>query len=199
MQASSTDVRIVSIHAGLEFLPAPSPHQVRLAELCLASGANLTCFHHAHVCSGVGRDGRRVVLYGIGKYAFPDPSSVIHPRLRRASALRMNAAVWRVRLDASGRIHSEVSVSAIARDEEGFPVQASSGETLRLRQHVDRCSRRLAAAGSLAGWRWREMLRPAYVGLNLDAYRDLARRIGVRAMLRRLAEGIQAQFGGKGE
>lgn len=47
------DVVVVSIHAGTEFLSAPSPMQLSLSELCIEEGVTVVNFHHAHCVSGI--------------------------------------------------------------------------------------------------------------------------------------------------
>jgi len=182
-----TDIVLVSIHSGQEFLPVPSPRQRQLAELCLEEGARLVSFHHAHCVSGVRSDSRGIVLFGTGNYLFPRGDTP-----SRFSAFQESAA-WRVSLDTSRRKVQEIVIQPILIGVDGLPRKASESESGRILGRIKRCSDRICA-GRLRWWRLREMMKPVYLWMNMVNYVDIARRNGVRASLRMLVEGMRAQL-----
>ncbi len=182
-----TAVVLVSIHGGQEFLPVPSPQQRRLADLCLDEGARVVSFHHAHCVSGWRWDHRGVTLFGTGNYLFPwgdTPSSY--------SAFRESAA-WRVILDPSRPETERLEIRPILIGEDGLPREASAVDAARILGRIRRYSDRIRAE-KLGWWRVREMMRPVYLWMNMTNYADIARRNGIRASLRLLAEGIRTQM-----
>ena len=63
-----SDVVIVSLHWGEEFIDRPSPDDVRLAHAIVDGGADLIIGHHPHVLRGVERRGRGWIVYSLGNF-----------------------------------------------------------------------------------------------------------------------------------
>jgi poly-gamma-glutamate synthesis protein (capsule biosynthesis protein) len=70
MATSLTDVVVVILHSGYEFIEQPSPEQIELARAAIDAGASLVIGHHSHLLQGVEfyKDG--VIVYGLGNFAF---------------------------------------------------------------------------------------------------------------------------------
>ena len=66
------DSVIVSVHAGVEDSPWPSPHIRELYHSFIDAGANVVHGHHAHVPQGYEAYGEGVIFYGMGNFAI-DP------------------------------------------------------------------------------------------------------------------------------
>lgn len=70
---ASCDFLVVFLHAGHEFIGAPSP---RIRESCRAladAGADAVVAHHPHVIQGVERRGEALIAYSLGNLVFDSP------------------------------------------------------------------------------------------------------------------------------
>ena len=75
-----SDVVIVLLHSGYEYVEPPSPAQMLAAQAAVDAGADLVIGHHAHVLQGVEFRGNSVIAYGLGNFAFEidgDPTTTI--------------------------------------------------------------------------------------------------------------------------
>jgi poly-gamma-glutamate synthesis protein (capsule biosynthesis protein) len=70
LRNDSSDVRIVSLHWGDEYVTTPSPEQRRLARLLVEAGATLVLGHHPHVLQPVEEIGSSLVAYSLGNFLF---------------------------------------------------------------------------------------------------------------------------------
>jgi poly-gamma-glutamate synthesis protein (capsule biosynthesis protein) len=75
-----SDIVIVLLHSGYEYVEQPSPEQSAAAKAAIDAGADLIIGHHAHVLQGLEfyKDG--VIVYGLGNFAFDidgDPNTGI--------------------------------------------------------------------------------------------------------------------------
>jgi poly-gamma-glutamate synthesis protein (capsule biosynthesis protein) len=102
-----SDLVIVLLHSGYEYVPQPSPPQVTAARSAIEAGADLVLGHHAHIIQPVEFHPQGVIAYGLGNFVFEDagpPESVL-----------LN--VW---LDAQGV--REMQFIPVQLDEQGRPV-----------------------------------------------------------------------------
>jgi poly-gamma-glutamate synthesis protein (capsule biosynthesis protein) len=102
-----SDLVIVLLHSGYEYVPQPSPPQVTAARSAIEAGADLVLGHHAHIIQPVEFHPQGVIAYGLGNFVFEDagpPESVL-----------LN--VW---LDAQGV--RELQFIPVQLDEQGRPV-----------------------------------------------------------------------------
>lgn len=63
-----TDVVVVSVHWGDEFIQEPAPREVLLARRLADAGAALVIGHHPHVLRGIERRGRSCIAYSLGNF-----------------------------------------------------------------------------------------------------------------------------------
>lgn len=68
--ASKADLVIVSLHADLEFSPAPGRWRQRLSRWLVDQGAHLIIQHHPHVLQGVERYRGGLIAYSLGNFIF---------------------------------------------------------------------------------------------------------------------------------
>lgn len=181
------DCLIVSIHCGQEFLPVPSQRQVQLADLCLAEGASVVSFHHAHCLSGMRRDERGVVLFGTGNYLFPRGDTPA------AYTAYQEGAAFCATIDRAGGAVQGLDVRPVVLSPEGWPVSAPASRGTAILDKIGRYSRRIER-GRLESWRLMEMARPVYLWMNAVNYLDIARRHGVRASLAAVVDGVRANI-----
>jgi poly-gamma-glutamate synthesis protein (capsule biosynthesis protein) len=64
------DIVIVSLHAGTEYVDAPSAVQRQLGRAAADAGAALVLGHHPHVLQGWERYGSSVIVYSLGNFVF---------------------------------------------------------------------------------------------------------------------------------
>jgi poly-gamma-glutamate synthesis protein (capsule biosynthesis protein) len=64
------DVAIVSMHAGLEYSPAPNGQQKEFAQAAIDAGARIVVGHHPHVTQPWERYGSGVIYYSLGNLVF---------------------------------------------------------------------------------------------------------------------------------
>lgn len=65
-----TDVVIVSMHNGIEYMPKPSRNQVEFAHAAIDAGAALVIGHHPHVVQPVEVYRGREIFYSLGNFVF---------------------------------------------------------------------------------------------------------------------------------
>lgn len=65
-----SDVLIVSIHAGEEYIKDPSSFQVNFSRLAIDSGADIVIGHHAHVTQKSEEYNGGYIFYGLGNFVF---------------------------------------------------------------------------------------------------------------------------------
>ncbi len=77
---AQSDLTIVVLHSGYEYIDVPSPDQQAAARAAIDAGADLVIGHHAHILQGVEYYKDGVIVYGLGNFAFEidgDPSTAI--------------------------------------------------------------------------------------------------------------------------
>jgi len=70
LRQDESDVRIVSLHWGDEYITIPSPEQRRLGRLLVENGAALVLGHHPHVLQPAEQIGSGLVAYSLGNFLF---------------------------------------------------------------------------------------------------------------------------------
>ena len=75
-----SDVVVVLLHSGYEYIERPSPPQVNAAHAAIDAGASLVIGHHSHVLQPVEFYNDGVIVYGLANFAFEDagpPETII--------------------------------------------------------------------------------------------------------------------------
>jgi len=132
------DVLVVSLHAGLEFRPAPSIPRVAARREVAEAGADVVLCHHPHVPQGVERWGGSLIAYSLGNFAFRSCASCVaaSPDVLRSHVFYVDiedgkVAGWRreyFRIDA----------------EEGRPLPLTAQEAAREQEHYETLDRIVA-------------------------------------------------------
>lgn len=93
---SRSDVVLVSLHAGNEYVDLPRERTRRFAKALIDSGADVVFGHHPHVLQGVEWIGQAPILYSLGNLVFdsrhPSPAAR-HGALARLTLQRRGDAV----------------------------------------------------------------------------------------------------------
>jgi len=116
-----TDLVIVILHSGLEYVEQPGPEQIAAAYAAIDAGADIVIGHHPHILQGIEYYKDGVIVYSLGNFAFQidgDPGTAI-----------LN--VW---LDKDG-VHSMELIPALVQ-ESGQPRLATEEEAEPIRQWV---------------------------------------------------------------
>jgi len=80
---SQVDVLVVSMHAGVHFVPAMvAMYQKEAAYHAIDTGADLVLQHHAHILKGIEVYNGKAIFYGLGNFALEHP---LHKGSYRAS------------------------------------------------------------------------------------------------------------------
>jgi poly-gamma-glutamate synthesis protein (capsule biosynthesis protein) len=86
------DLVVVSLHAGTEYVDAPSGVQRQLGRAAIDAGAALVLGHHAHVFQGWQRYGQGVFVLGLGNFVFDldfDDYQTLGPRPFQTAVLHI--------------------------------------------------------------------------------------------------------------
>jgi len=170
------DIVIVSLHIGMEFVPAPTPFMKSLGELCIEEGASVVQFHHAHCLSGWSLYNQRVILWGTGNYAFP---RVIPKGYKPWS----ESAVWQLRLNHTGEIVGETEIIPIQISDEGIPSPIEGIKAKKIIETIKKNSRKIAKDQNHIFWRLSSILQPGYLRISLSNYYDIAKRGGIKVLI----------------
>ena len=65
-----SDIIVISLHWGTEYVHYPSPEQQKLARRIIDAGANVILGHHPHVIQGIERYKHGIILYSLGNFNF---------------------------------------------------------------------------------------------------------------------------------
>lgn len=65
------DIKVVSLHADLEFVEYPAPSRVRFCRKLIDSGADIILQHHPHVPQGMEKYKEGLIVYSLGNFVFP--------------------------------------------------------------------------------------------------------------------------------
>lgn len=126
-----SDLVVVLLHSGYEYVQAPSPEQSNAARAAIDAGADLVLGHHAHVLQGIEFRSDAAIIYGLGNFAFEidgDPTTMI-------------VNVW---LDSDGVRQIEIIPAIIQAG--GQPRPAAPWEAFEIRQRVYSLSNLLRGA-----------------------------------------------------
>ncbi len=70
MKISGTDIKVISLHWGNEFVTIPSGAQIRFAHKLIDAGADVIVGHHPHVVQPVERYRHGLIFYSLGNFIF---------------------------------------------------------------------------------------------------------------------------------
>jgi len=141
------DVRIISLHWGLEMSSYPTPEDRELARRIAAAGADLILGHHPHVIQGVERFGRAHVVYSMGNFIFDINAGRVEHGFDPED-LR-SAYMVEAELDASGVV--ELRTIPVWLDDDGIGAVAAGDHSKRIAERVRLCSERIEE-GSASVW-----------------------------------------------
>ncbi len=118
---AQSDLVIVVLHSGLEYVPAPSPEQMAASYAAIDAGASLIIGHHAHILQGVEFYNGGVIVYGLANFAF----NIIGPP---------ESAILRAWLDKDGV--RTIEFVPVLVQENGQPRLADDDEAAAIRQSI---------------------------------------------------------------
>ena len=67
---TQTDLIVISLHWGDEFVNQPSPEQIVLAHKIIDCGADIILGHHSHILQGVETYKGKIIAYSLGNFIF---------------------------------------------------------------------------------------------------------------------------------
>lgn len=70
LRERKADLRIVSMHAGVEYQTAPNSAQKEIARYAVDQGADLVLGHHPHILQGIEKYKGRYIVYSLGNFCF---------------------------------------------------------------------------------------------------------------------------------
>jgi poly-gamma-glutamate synthesis protein (capsule biosynthesis protein) len=113
----NSDIVIVLLHSGYEYVEQPSPEQSAAARVAIDAGADLIIGHHTHVLQGLEfyKDG--VIVYGLGNFAFAidgDPSTgILNVWLDKEGVRQIDLVPAMVQLGGQPRLATQSEASDI--------------------------------------------------------------------------------------
>jgi len=88
----NTDIIIISLHWGDEFIDYPSPGQVKIAHEIIDAGANLILGHHSHTIQGIEQYKNGLIAYSLGSFV----KDLWRKELRESIILKCELSIGRV-------------------------------------------------------------------------------------------------------
>ncbi len=144
---ADADVRIISLHWGLEMSSYPTPEDRQLARRIAGTGADLILGHHPHVIQGVERFGRTHVVYSMGNFIFDINAGRVEHGFD-PDDLRSGYMV-EAELGASGV--AELRTVPVWLDDNGIGAIGAGERGERITKRVRSCSERIEE-GSAGVW-----------------------------------------------
>lgn len=114
---SQSDLVVVLLHSGHEYVAAPSEPQIAAAQAAIDAGADLVIGHHTHELQGVEfyKDG--VIIYGTGNFAFEidgDPETALfHIWMDRQGVRQIEIQPAVIQFGGQPRLADETESAAI--------------------------------------------------------------------------------------
>lgn len=121
------DVRIVSLHWGDEYVPTPSPTQVRLGRALVDAGATLVLGHHPHALQPIEMRDGSLIAYSLGNFLFDQD--------------------WTDRTRLGGMLEAEVTREGVQSWSFRATVCGSGGRVAPAPAELEREARRVIADG----------------------------------------------------
>jgi len=118
---AQSDLVIVVLHSGMEYVSAPSPEQMAASYAAIDAGASLVIGHHAHILQGVEFYNGGVIVYGLANFAF----NIIGPP---------ESAILRAWLDKDGV--RTIEFVPVLVQENGQPRLADENEAALIRKSI---------------------------------------------------------------
>lgn len=172
------DIRVVSLHWGIEMSNYPTPEDRRLARDIIDAGADLVLGHHPHVIQGYEKVHGGFVAYSMGNFVFDIQAGRIEhnfdPRDLRTAYL-LEARLGHGGVESVGPVPVMIGDSGLGALAEGEDRQAILGRLQELSDSLDE--------GSAAVW---EHAGGRLVGHKFKAVRTTLRDGGPIAVLREL-------------
>jgi poly-gamma-glutamate synthesis protein (capsule biosynthesis protein) len=151
-----SDLCLVLVHTGLEFLPHPETWTRRFCREALRLGAHVVIGGHSHCIRGIQRHRHGAVAYGLGDFMMDtaDPEH-LRPHLTRTALTRLGFGVadpltcrqGLVAEVAPQRGGADVRLRPVVVDDDFLPRQPRSYERLAIELTVERLSEQIARRG----------------------------------------------------
>ena len=177
----NADFIIVSIHAGMEFTPVPTPFMINLADDCLKAGAQVVKFHHAHCLSGY-TENKGVILWGLGNYTFPYA-------IPGGFSPWFKSAVWEIVIKNNDQYYVK-NIIPIQLDKNGVPDIAHGYSSAKIKNTIEKYSIRINRKKWLWFWRFISVLHPAYIWIGINNYIIMAKHNGFKSVFRQITSSI---------
>jgi len=144
---AGADVRIISLHWGLEMSGYPTPEDRELARRIAEAGADLIIGHHPHVIQGVERFGRTPVVYSMGNFIF----DINAGRVEHGFDPEDLRSAYMVEAELTSDGVADLRTVPVWLDDDGIGHTASGERADRIAARVRTCSDDIEA-GSSAVW-----------------------------------------------
>lgn len=181
-----TDFIYVSIHMGMEFISVPTPVMQSIAEVCTQAGADVVFFHHSHCVSGHTVKNNKAVLWGTGNFLFyKDEKFPFKPYFE--------AAAWDLSHNLS-RNSLNLSVRPFFINNKGLPEKPTKKLHDKVIKRVEKISNRIDKNKSLFWVRIKNMLALGYIRMIILNYTDIARRQGIKSVVKQITSSVKVLF-----
>ncbi len=127
-----SDVVIVSLHWGDEFIDIPSPKQIKHAHAFVDAGASLIIGQHPHILQGIEKYNNGLIAYSLGNFVF----DFWQKRLRESMILECCISKERV---------ESFKVVPVYINDNYQPVPLEGARELRLADKINSLSKRISA------------------------------------------------------
>ncbi len=144
---AGADVRVISLHWGLEMSSYPTPEDRELARRIAAAGADIILGHHPHVIQGVERFGRTRVAYSMGNFIF----DINAGRIEHGFDPEDLRSAYMVEAELATDGVAEFRTIPVWLDDDGIGAVASGERGKRVESRVRACSEDIER-GSSAVW-----------------------------------------------
>ena len=112
-----SDLVIVLLHSGFEYVSSPSEPQVEAAKAAIDAGADLVIGHHSHILQGIEYYEDGVIIYGTGNFAFEidgDPQTALfHIWMNREGVRQIEIQPAIIQFGGQPRLADESEASTI--------------------------------------------------------------------------------------
>ena len=179
------DIIYVSIHMGMEYIPAPTPAMIELAGKCRRAGANVVFFHHAHCLSGYTLEANGAVLWGTGNFVFPK-------RKKFPFKAWFNAACW----DFTHLIQSDeinLNIRPFQINENGIPETPDHRKSAQILKNIEKLNIAIHQ-GKHKVLIFKNIFKLSYIRVVLANYFDMVRRQGLKKMFQQVSSSVKVMF-----
>ena len=170
-----SDIVILSIHMGMEYMPLPTPVMRKLAADCHESGADFIFFHHSHCISGYSCTDKKTTLWGTGNFIFPGYQ---HTGFKPW----FDSACWQCTYYFETNNY-DLDIQTFKLRLDGIPIKTTDQQAAQIIWSIESMKKIIGKSKCIELYLLKYALRLSYLKIIFINYTDMIKRTGIQKTL----------------